>query len=690
MQLRGLKPSQLPKLNPQSWISLDTETSGLYPDDGARVSVVSVAWDQADMACACAPMEYGNGPDNTDCAMHGPYWDTADGVYGAAFPFAHGAECQPWFKGNFALFGGDEGINLPAEEWHALIEWIRQLRLRVTMHNAQFDLIMMAEGYPAWMPGGKMSGTVLDRWTEWDTMLAAKNLWPQKPKNLADLAREHGLGKKLGDPVTAWIKKHKAEYVKQGYPSGGSGYDLVPWMTMEEYAAEDAILTQRLRRVQAYEFAEGYGDWTEFVTKQMPVMKLFVRMERRGMPYGVPLSLAQVAKLEVRQNTVGKTLPFTPTAVEAKRYYFTDELTRRGVPGLGLIPSKRGKPTKKEPDGAPSLDADVLSDMAENHEPFAMDWKLYTDLGRLSSMYYMGYAVKTGKDGRLRARIKQQREETRQSAGMADRLSIERVNLQAIPQDFKLTKTLEGLDIPSVRAIIADEVEQNYPGWRLTELDLSQAELRAGALLADCRPMLRAFRAGEDLHAQTAKKIGTRRQVGKVSNFSLIFDAGWFTFQGMIKAMAGIRLTEKEAKNIVYPWKRMYPEYGRMADKWSEFVKEHGYVPLVNGQNRWFLPREDPYKGWNQRVQGSIQQLFQEWLLEADDICNEAGVHDRAEADGIGDAGPLMCVHDSVICLLPEDTADAIEDKIKDAALRLWDDYFPGVPGEVDSKIFGS
>jgi DNA polymerase I-like protein with 3'-5' exonuclease and polymerase domains len=671
-QLRGLRPSQLPKLKPGSWISLDTEDSGLYPDDGARVSVVSVAWD-------------------VDDEIHpDPIVQTTFDVVGAAFPFAHGAECQPWFRGAFTLFGGDENINLGGAEWTYLISWL--MDKRISMQNAQYDLIMMDAGVPEWAPGfeGITSGFELDHLVGWDTMLGAKNLWPQQSKNLADLAVRHKLGKKLGDPVTAWIRKHKAEYVKQGYPSGGSGYDLVPWLTMEEYAAEDAILTQKLRQVQAYEFAEGYGDWTEFVTKQMPVMKLFVKMERRGLPYGVGHSLEQVSKLEKRQNEVGKILPFTPTAAEAKRYYFTDERTRRGIPGLGLIPAKRGKPTKREPEGAPSLDADVLADMAEAGEPFATEWKVYTDMGRLSSMYYMGYAEKTGKDGRLRGRIKQQREETRESAGMGERNSISRVNLQAIPQDFKLAKALEGLDIPSVRQIIAREVADNYPEWRLTELDLSQAELRAGAVLAECKPMLKAFHEGADLHGQTAKKIGVRRQVGKISNFSLIFDAGWLTFKTMIKAQSGIKLSEKEAKNIVYPWKRMYPEYKRMADKWQTFVEENGYVPLVNGQNRWFLPREDPHKGWNQLVQSSIQQLFQEWMLAAEDICEEARVHEYAELEGIGGAGPLMCVHDSIICLLPEAVADELEEKIKAAAIKLWDEYFPGVPGAVDAKIFGS
>lgn len=667
-----LKPSQLPRLRAGSWVALDTETSGLYPDDGARVASVSVAWFTAD------EVEPSGLPSD-------------DGVTGVAFPFAHGIENQPWFGGAFALFGGDDGLNLPLDEWTALLMWLDGLR--IVMHNAQYDLIMMDAGLPDWAPAGPV-GVKLDTMTQWDTMLGCKNLWPVHAKGLGPTAARLGLGTKLGDPVKDWIRKNKAKYVKQGYPTWGSGYDLVPWMLMGEYAAVDAVLTLKVKREQEREFLDGFGDWTEFCTKQMPLMKQFVRMERRGMPYPAEKSLGYVGVLEAKQAKVARELPFTANKEAALKFFFSDETTRKGVQGLGLSPVNVGKATKAWPSGAPTLDAEVLGDMARDNVMGARSWKLYTDLGRLASMYYGGYAEKCGEDGRLRARIRQIREETKTSDGMADRLSIERVNLQAMPHDGKLEAALEGLDMPSVRALVAHEVEENYPGWDLWELDLSQAELRVGALLSDCKPMLKAFKEGRDLHQDTADLIHAPRKTAKMSNFLLLFDGGWMTFMRQVKRQTGgeVILSPTEAKKVVFPWKRAYPQYKKMADQWERFVTDHGFVPLANGQLRWFTARErqwDARKGWNQRVQGSIQQLFQEWLLEAEEICNRHGVQLRADEQGIGGAGVLMTVHDSIICLLPRDLAGVIVKEIQAAAVRLWDDMFPGVPGAVDAKTFG-
>ncbi|UTN93067.1 DNA polymerase I [Streptomyces phage Marky] len=664
-----LKPSRLPRLRPGSWISLDTETSGLYPDDGARVSAVSVAWFQAD--------EIGGlgGRSGLPAARLG--------VCGAAFPFGHGVEIQPWFSGAFALFGGDEDVNLPASEWEALVRWLADKH--IVMHNALYDLIMTDAGLPVFAPAGARSVRLDDR-VKWDTMLGCKNLWPTHEKGLGPTASRLKLGTKLGDPVKDWIKKNKAKYVKQGYPTWGSGYDLVPWMLMGEYAAEDAVLTLLVFEKQRAEFLDGYGDWAEFNTKQMPLMFQFTRMERRGLPFPAERSAGFVGVLEKAAARVGKALPFTPTKTAAVSYFFESGETARGFECLNLEPIKVSDRT-----GAVSLDADVIGDLAFQEVPHAKEWKLYTDLHRVASMYYGGYADKTGADGRLRARIRQIRDITKNSDGMGDRLSIERVNLQAMPQDRKLTTALEGLDMPTVRTMIADEVADRYEEWELFELDLSQAELRVGALLSGCAKMLKAFNEGEDLHQNTADLIGADRKTAKMSNFLLIFDGGWLTFKTQVKIQTGgdIRLNDAEAKNIVYPWKRTYPQYKRMADKWEAFAKRTGYVPLANGVLRWFTFREDKRKGWNQIVQGSIQQLFQDWLLEAEEICERWGVMKRAEAEGIGGAGPLMTVHDSIILLLPREHRVAIVEEIQAAAIRLWDDMFPGVPGAVDAKAFG-
>lgn len=688
-----LIPSQLPVLRAGSWVSLDTETTGLFPDDGARVATYSVAWDCADQI---------DGP----CPEHRDEPNEVWRIHGSAIPFAHGAEGQPWFCGNLSLFGDDD-LNADGSEFDALEAWIKDQKLRLIMHNAQYDLIMTGPGagLNSWGPAGNRIMDLID-YVEWDSMIACRNLWPIERMGLGPTAARLGIGEKLDDAVRNWVRKNKRTYVAMGYPSWGSGYDLMPWAPvgdmrhgMGKYALEDAVLTRQLKPIQQAEFLDGFGDWTRYKTVQMEEMFELVRMERRGMPYPRKISAAGVGPLEKKQREVAKQLPFAPTDAHAKRYFFTTETTTRGVQGLGLTPVRVGKASKAFPAGEPSLDAEILHDFAEGEVPGAKLWKLHTDLGRVASMYYGGYAQKTGADDRLRARIRQFREQSKTSENMGERRSIERANLQAMPHDGKLAAVLEGLDLLSVRAMIALEVEQSYPGWSLLEFDLSQAELRAGALMSECQPMLDAFFRGDDLHQITADKLGVERNpVGKSSNFALIFDCAWRAFQAQVKQQTLGRkegptvLGDKEAQEIVRTWKGMYPEYRRAANRWEDFVRRNGYVPLANGQLRWFTPRErqfDARKGWNQVVQASIQQLFQEWLLRTAAACTDAGVHERAAADGIGGAGPLMVVHDSCIVLVPDDLVEKLDPAIKGAALELWSEFFPGVPGAVDCKPFG-
>src|SRR6185295_9947224 len=92
----------------------------------------------------------------------------------------------------------------------------------------------------------------------------------------------------------------------------------------------------------------------------------------------------------------------------------------------------------------------------------------YRRLSNAASMWYEGYANAIGQDGRLRTYF-------RQNGTRSSRFSVERVNLQAIPQDYRLSdhSALDGIITP--RGIIGNAVPE---GWRLFELDLAQAELR--------------------------------------------------------------------------------------------------------------------------------------------------------------------------------------------------------------------
>lgn len=652
----ALPPSKLLPEGLTTPVAWDTETSSLYPDEGG-VSVVSVAWFEDNIL-------------------------DADHIRTAAWPVCQGEEGKPGWSGQDTLFGSGLDINISQREWEYLTNWLS--RQKLVAHNAQFDLIMTGAGPMEYRFGAGHGVDLLDN-TVWDTMIASTLIWPRSNKALKDTAeRLWGVKERTAEQdVKAWLKKHKHKIAK------GVRYDLVPWELMEIYAAKDAGLTLRLWLEQVKKMDPTSHDYEHFKGVLMPVMKQLVRMERRGLPYSVYRSRIAAGEVEVAKQKLASKLPFKATGADAKVFFFGDpdkDRTARGKQPLGLRAIKVSDKT-----GEPSLDVDVLRELCEAEVQWAKDWQIYTMLDRSQSMYYNGYADKTALDGRLRARI-------RQFGTVSSRFSIERANLQAMPHDGRLEGlSFVGLDhVLTPRQLIGMHVKDTMPGWSLWEFDLSQAELRVGALLSDCVAMLTEYAKGleADLHTFTAQNIGCDRKVGKMANFLLLYGGGADMMREQITKMTAgaVKLTSREAKAIHYGFHRSYPEIARAVEDWDNYVDRRGYAPLVGGQKSWFRYGEDSHKGWNRRVQGSIAQFFLQFLLMVEGICVQERVHEAALDCGIGGAGPLMCVHDSTIVLLPNETAEHVGNRIMSEGKQLWDDFFgfigDGVPGFIDSKEF--
>lgn len=605
----------------------------------------------------------------------------SDEICSAAFPFDQGVENKPWYqaRAQLTLFGGSDEVNLPRLEWRKLWEWVIVQRLEVVMHNAMHDIPLIEAGTRQW------AGFDLLPQLYWDTMLGAREFWPHLfetalakigPKVLGDEAA------KDAKPVKEWIRKNKRKYTPMGYPTDNGGYDIVPWEIIRPYADADARDTLGLFARQKAEFDAGFiwaGHWTETMDK----LRLMIEVAGKGLPYDTALSREQSRQAAQRQRVLEKSLPFPPTTPAATHYFFGEGKTGRGVDCLGLPPIAV---TEK---GAPQLTAAILEQLAGEGVAHAPQWRDWSKLKTARSMWWDGFSDKVGADGRLRMKYKL-------DGTKNGRFSAERVNLQAIPQDFNIqAPILEGLATP--RRCISSALGK-IEGWTFIEFDLAQAELRVASLMAKCKTMLEMINNGDDLHSETAKflfKVGPDhprwkryRSIGKRGNFSLIFDCGPETFRLMLKNAEGIELPPKEAKQIVYAWKERYWEFKRAVDRESTFVGRNKWTQMATGRRRWFAPMEDWHSAFNAKVQGSIGQMVGEWLLAVDEVCRKMGIQERADREGIGKAGILLTVHDSIGVLMPVDTEHELCEEIVHAGLRIWDELFPGVPGGVDAKAW--
>lgn len=452
--MSGLTPLLGLPLDAQT-VALDCESSGLYPDDHARVSVVSAAWRDA------------NGV-----------------IVGWAAPFDQGVR-DKLPNGQASLFEQDDP-NLGEAEWTELLEWA-STRERLVFHNALYDVLMLGVG-----TRHRAGRDLLSRF-HWDTMLASRVLDPLESASLDACATRAGLGGKVTKDLKDALKRNPVGLRKR--------YDLIPWSDMEEYATADAELTLGLyySQVATLELSDPEGKRAQ-AQREFDLMGVLLKLERRGLGYDVVRSLEAARILTDRGDALERTLPFVATPKGAKAYFFGT---------LGLTPDRV---TEKRAD--PCLDEEqVRAWITRGDVPWATEYAALGKIRKAVSMHYVGFADKAGADGRLRCRY-------RQGIVKTGRMSVERIQLQAIP---KRDKNIAG--VPGVRELLLPR-----PGNELWGTDLSQAELRVAAQYAGCQKMLDALLSGADFHGMTAKTVleadpadddwSARRDVAKRGNFS--------------------------------------------------------------------------------------------------------------------------------------------------------------------------
>lgn len=647
-EFEGL-PSELPI--PSSIVAWDCETVNLHCDDPVigtpakgTVSVVSVAW-----------------------------LDDDGEVWGAAWPFGQGPHEPTEDKKNPDRVGTiDQEEDIGKDEWDAVLDWLARSPQGILGHNSKFDVLHCAGMAKPGYPGRNLTGYV-----RWDSMIGAREFWAKEPAALKSIATR--LFEEDADAEQQALKPYLG-------PKTNARYDLVPWEVMKPYAIQDAVLTLRTWMVQDPMLREGYYG-SHFFTSEIRTSAALARMELAGIPYAAQASAEAAAELKKLMKELTDELPFLPN--KAKQYYFADAETKLDL-GKGEISPLGIPPYKMTDGGQPSLTADVLARMVKDKQPYAETIQQINRFKSAVSKWYEPFALKVGADGRMRTSFRQVASGAGDAGGTkSGRFSAGRINLQAVPQDYHLH-----LPVPSPRQLVARATKTQCPGWWLYELDLSQAELRVAALDAKCQTMLDIITQKRDPHGETAEALfGTdkdhpeydfNRGIAKRANFSLIFGSGWKTFRDMILRESGVELSEHQSKEIVYSWRDLYPEFGKAIAKYEDFVRENGYVKLANGKRRYYQQYEDYHSAFNQYVQGSLAEYAKRWLLATDRQLYP--LRQRGLEEGIGRGGILLVVHDSQVLLLPDGTADEICEQVRTEGIRLWDEFFPGVPGDIEGK----
>jgi DNA polymerase I-like protein with 3'-5' exonuclease and polymerase domains len=693
------KLSELPDGHLVAW---DTETSGLYEDAGARISVVSWAYrDPEDNRIQMGGVPYDQGFENV----------TYNGLKGRKreiiavdadhlplgpkdLPKNHRARVDKWV----AEYGEDIcwAPNQSAESYNRLMRTL--VRFNLVGHQHKFDLLKAHAG----LRGIEDStGADLTSAAIADTMLTQHVTEPRYPVALKPTAARLGFAEPLGLEPGSEQDEQAALKQWQG-PSTDPRFDLIPWDVIRPYAMYDAGFTLLLHEYQQDWFASGdpvAASFEPHVRREFRLMLTLCRMEFRGVGYDKAKSLAQAAEVDRRMEQTAKELvaagmeKVTPHG--ARKYFF-------GLPeegGLGRIPYS-DKMTKGGASGTnpqPQVDDEVISRLVKDKVPGAELYAQHEKLKSANAKWYRGWADKVGADGRLRM-------VHRQGTVISGRLAAEHAQLHAIPQPYQ---TIEGLT-PVV------ELFHARPGHRLWTIDVSQAEIRIATAMAKCQPMLDQYLSGLDSHdaatmlmfgdellteydngpdygvselefAKSHGKWHEYRQVAKRCNLGILYGAGVMTVRGEIAKYTGIVYPPKRVAAWIEQWRAAFPQFVNFLDAMQRVATNRGWVKLINGRVRYFSDYEPVHKAANQAIQGSQAEALKECMIKVDnkypgilllDIHDALWIEPEAEAA------------DEVVAGVSQIMVDTFEQMFT----RRWEQGGPPVtvPFAVDAKPVGS
>jgi DNA polymerase I-like protein with 3'-5' exonuclease and polymerase domains len=591
------------------FVSCDTETSGLFVDDGSRVAVVSYAYrepvkrdgrwiQKPDADIVRGAVAFDQGIEALPLGEKGiasRHWKRINK--------RTELEVSPDIDGRDVVIPQDEFLrpapNVDPKWWDVLTEWLDGQR--IVWHNAKFDMQQIRAG----LRGRPETGRDLESAFYWDTQLAQSVLDPAHGTSLKPTAERLELGREVGIEPGHEADEQRALAPWLGPKTGKNAdprFDLVPWSVMKPYAVGDALLTLLLFEEQGRALDESESMWFKHIDTQFDLMVALYRMENRGIGFDVTGCLVEDTRLAVLAAEAADALPFDPTPDKARRYFFgpTEE------DGLGVIP-KHGKITDG---GKPQVDEEVIEWLTKHGDPkvreVAQGYQLHEGYKSARSKWYSAWPRFTGADGRLRTSY-------RQARVVSGRLSAERAQLQAIPHDYQIPK-----GVRSIREFFVPK-----DGHDLWEIDVANAEPRIATVVAKCEPMYQAVVVdGQDTHSAATKLMFRStfgddfgpghpdwteyRQVGKRCNLGILYAAGPKTIREQIAKFTGITYELSAVTGWVNMYRASFPQFVAATDYWSRYADKHGFIRTVDGRIRPFQSYEPLHKAFNQVIQGSV------------------------------------------------------------------------------------
>lgn len=506
-----------------------------------------------------------------------------------------------------ALANGSRDVaNLPPLSDPAMAplrDLLEDAAVRKTAQNGKFDLLALRSA------GINLGGL------EFDTMIASYVLDPGR--------RTHTL-----DHLALEFLQHTLTSVEDLCGKGKNliPYDQVPLECAKEFASEHADITLRMREEFEPQL-EAMSARSLLDEIEMPLLPVLAEMEWAG----VMIDLAGFAELKRRFEGERRRLETAIHAAAGQDFNINSPIQLREI----LFEKLQLPVLKKTPSG-PSTDASVLQQLAEAGHELPVLLMEYREVTKLEGTYIDALpALINPRTGRLHTTFNQ-------AAAATGRLSSNDPNLQNIPIRRELGRDIRRLFVAR-------------PGALLLSADYSQIELRLLAHLSGDTAFVQAFKAGGDIHKQTAALIfevdvgavtPEMRARAKTINFATIYGQGPHALSQQLK------ITHAEARAFIDRYFERFTGVRQYLDSSVAFAREHGYVQTIFGRRR-YVPevreRNFNIRAFGERVaanspiQGSAADLIKIAMVRVARVMKEQRLS----------ATMLLQVHDELVFEAP-------------------------------------
>jgi DNA polymerase-1 len=523
-------------------------------------------------------------------------------------PFAHHAT---------GLLDQTEVRNLPPLGDPALAPLVALLEdagVVKTGHNIKYDWLVLRRA------GIELNGVAFD------TMIASFMVEPGKRSHALDAVALEQFGVRLR-PYQEVVGKGRAE----------RSFAEVPVQEAADYCGADSDYALRLEERLSPTLVD-HGLTPLFRDVEVPLIAVLVDMEWEG----IAIDAAHFARLtaEMRAELAGLERDIHREAGTTFNLNSTPQLRHVLFEKLQLPVLKKGKT------GA-STDAEVLEELAAAGHALPKLLLDYREIAKLLSTYLETLPAEVNPStGRIHTSFNQ-------IGAATGRISSNDPNLQNIP----------------VRSARGEAIRRGFvprAGNRFIVADYSQIELRLLAHLSRDPAFVEAFRAGGDIHRQTAALIfgvappevtAEQRARAKTINFATIYG------QGARALGRQLGISYEEAQRFIDEYFARFAGVRTFLDRTVAEARERGYVETIFGRRRYIPELKD--KNHNTRMFGERTAKNSPLQGSAADLIKKAmiGVHEALRADGR--ARLLLQVHDELVVEAPLEEVERVAGTVK-------------------------